>query len=222
MGNKVVIELLYTEAITNILSFIGISAFAASGTMVAIERKTDILGAVILASTTATGGGILRDILLGFAPPKIFLSPAYLFVAISVALLLFFFAYFFHDRYCQSTEFIDKLNNIFDALGLGVFVSLGTQTAIESGFAGNMFLSVMIGTITGVGGGFLRDIMVLKIPVILRKHIYALAALAGSLMFYILHLFSVKYNIALIISSFTTFSLRILATHFKWNLPHAY
>ena len=103
IGSKVVIEFLYTEAITNILSFIGISAFAASGTMVAIERKTDILGAVILASTTATGGGILRDLLLGFAPPKIFLSPAYLFVAVSIALVLFFFSYFFHDRYCQST-----------------------------------------------------------------------------------------------------------------------
>jgi len=210
---------LYTEAISNILSFIGIAAFAASGAMVAIDRKTDLLGAVILASTTATGGGVLRDILLGFTPPRIFLEPSYIFVAVAVALILFFFAYTYFDEYCLRAKFIDKANNIFDALGLGIFVSLGTQTAIDSGFYGNMFLSVMIGTITGVGGGFLRDIMVLKIPVILQKHIYALAALSGSTLYYILHSFSVRYSTALLSSTLATFLLRIFATYFRWNLP---
>ena len=210
---------MYTRAFTEILSFIGVAAFAASGAMAGIERKTDLLGVIILAATTATGGGVIRDILLGFIPPKVFLVPTYFFIAVSVALVLFAFAFFYCDEYNRKSGVIDKLNNIFDALGLGIFVALGTQTTIESGYAQNMFLSVMIGTLTGVGGGFLRDIMILKIPVILRKHIYASAALLGSLVFYVLHIFSVNYSYSLIISVFVTFILRMLATHFKWNLP---
>lgn len=210
---------MYTQVFTNILSFIGVAAFAASGAMAGVERKTDLLGVIILAATTATGGGVMRDILLGFIPPRVFLEPAYFFIAVMIALILFAFAYFFFDEYHKRARFIDKANNIFDALGLGIFVALGTQTAIESGYAQNMFLSVMIGTLTGVGGGFLRDIMILRIPLILRKHIYASSALLGSIVFYLLHLLSVRYSCSLIISSLVTFILRMLATHFEWNLP---
>ncbi len=214
-------EILQTEITVNILSFIGISAFAASGAMVGIKRKTDLFGVLILAATTATGGGVLRDILLGFTPPKIFSNPTYFFIAAAVGLILFFVAYRYSDGYYEKSAFIESANNIFDALGLGVFVALGTQTAISSGYSHNMFLAVTIGTITGVGGGFLRDIMVLTVPVILRKHIYASAAILGSTIFYILNLFSATYGISLIISTLVTFSLRMFATYFKWNLPTA-
>ncbi len=210
---------MYTRVFTDVLSFIGVAAFAASGAMAGVSRKTDLLGVIILAATTATGGGVMRDILLGFIPPKVFLAPTYFFIAVLVALVLFAFAYFYYDEYHKREGFIDKANNIFDALGLGIFVALGTQTAIESGYAQNMFLSIMIGTLTGVGGGFLRDIMILRVPVILRKHIYASAALSGSIVFYLLHLFSINYSYSLIISASVTFLLRMLATRFKWNLP---
>ncbi len=213
---------LYTRVFTNVLSFIGVAAFSASGAMAGVSRKTDLLGVIILAATTATGGGVIRDILLGFTPPRIFLEPTYFFIAAAVALILFAFAYFYYDEYQKREGFIDKINNIFDALGLGIFVALGTQTAIDSGYAQNMFLSVMIGTMTGVGGGFLRDIMILKVPVILRKDFYASAALFGSTVFYILHLFSLNYSFSLVISAFVTFLLRMLATYFKWNLPKIY
>lgn len=210
---------MYTRAFANILSFIGVAAFAASGAMAGVSRKTDLLGVMVLAATTATGGGVIRDILLGFVPPKVFLAPTYFFIAVFVAIVLFLYAYFFRNEYNKKAEFIDKANNIFDALGLGIFVALGTQTAIESGYAQNMFLSVMIGTLTGVGGGFLRDIMILRIPLILRKHIYASAALLGSSVYYLLYLFSVKHSHCLVISASVTFILRMLATRFKWNLP---
>lgn len=212
-------EALDTGITVNILSFIGISAFAASGAMVGIKRKADLLGVLILSATTATGGGVLRDILLGFIPPKIFTNPSYFFIAVAVGMILFLFAYYHHDEYTEKSDFIERANNIFDALGLGVFVALGTQTAICAGYSDNMFLAVTIGTITGVGGGFLRDIMVLNIPVILRKHIYATAAISGSIVFYTLHLFSAEYGISLILSTLVTFSLRMFATFYKWNLP---
>jgi uncharacterized membrane protein YeiH len=88
------VRLLYTRAFTEILSFIGVAAFAASGAMTGVERKTDILGVIILAATTATGGGVMRDLLLGFTPPKVFLVPTYFFIAVSVALVLFAFAFY--------------------------------------------------------------------------------------------------------------------------------
>lgn len=210
---------MYTEIFTNILSFIGIAAFSASGAMVGIEKGADIFGVMLLSSVTATGGGVLRDIFLGLSPPKIFVEPSYLFIAVLISLILFLFSYSFSDQYHEKKLFIDKVNNIFDALGLGIFVTLGTQTAIDMGYQQNATLSIIIGTITGIGGGILRDILVLKMPVILKKQIYATAALLGSFAFYILHSLSFKYHYNLIISSLITFFLRILATHYKWNLP---
>lgn len=207
------------EITSNILSFIGIAAFSASGAMTGIERNTDLLGTIILACTTATGGGVLRDLLLGFIPPRIFIHPSYLFIAISVSIFLFCFAYIRYEEYSKGSSFIEKTNNIFDALGLGIFVALGTQTAIDTGYGQNFFLSILIGTITGVGGGFLRDIMVIRMPVILRKHIYASAALLGSSVFFILHILSVKYSYSLILSALTTFITRMLATYYEWDLP---
>lgn len=211
-----------TETIESVLSFIGIAAFATSGAMAGIEEKTDILGVIILSAITAIGGGVIRDLILGITPPQIFQKPAYLFMAIFIAVILFSFAYLHFDEYHKRLEFIDKTNNIFDALGLGIFVALGTQTAMNAGFGQNMFSSVMIGTLTGVGGGFLRDIMILRVPVILKKHIYASAALLGASVYYVLGRLSVKYCYALIISTLVTFSLRMLATHLKWNLPRIY
>lgn len=211
--------MLYTETITNILSFIGVASFSASGAMVGIENGTDIFGIMLLSAVTATGGGVLRDVFLGLAPPKIFIEPTYLFIACLIALVLFLFAYSFSDKYNEKKDFIDKANNIFDALGLGIFVALGTQNAIDLGYFKNPVLSVLIGTITGIGGGVIRDILVLKIPLILRKHIYATAALTGSITFYLLHIFAVKYCYNLIISLLITFTIRILASHYKWNLP---
>lgn len=211
--------MLYTETITNILSFIGVASFSASGAMVGIEKGTDIFGIMLLSAVTATGGGVLRDVFLGLAPPKIFIEPTYLFIACLIALVLFMFAYSFSDKYNEKKDFIDKANNIFDALGLGIFVALGTQNAIDLGYFKNPVLSVLIGTITGIGGGVIRDILVLKIPLILRKHIYATAALTGSITFYLLHIFAVKYCYNLIISLLITFTIRILASHYKWNLP---
>ena len=210
------------EHIIHILSFIGISAFSASGAMVGIKKGADIFGIMLLASVTATGGGVLRDVLLGTFPPYIFLNPNYIIIAVLISVSLFLLAYIFPLKYQEKSDYIEKANNIFDAIGLGIFVALGTQTAMEQGFSKNMFLSVAIGTITGVGGGFLRDIMVLRVPMILRKDIYASAAILGGTVFYLLQILSVNYGASLLISSVTTFALRMFATYFKWNLPKIY
>lgn len=205
-----------------IICIIGIIAFATSGAMVAVKKHTDPFGVVFLAVITATGGGITRDLLLGIQPPVIFIDYTYVIFAAVAALAVFTLARLNKDFYRTKTDRIDSINNVFDALGLGVFVVMGTQTAIDYGFAQNAFFTITIGVITGIGGGFLRDIMVGEIPFVLKKHIYVLAAFTGSVVFYLLYINSVDYTISAFLSAGITFAIRMLATHFKWNLPPAY
>ncbi len=214
---------MYTELIMNFICMIGVIAFAVSGAMVALDKHTDPFGTATLAVVTATGGGIFRDILLGLQPPKVFVDPTYVLVAAATALIIFLIVSIIgKDTYLKNTALIDSINNIFDALGLGVFVVLGTQAAIEYGFSQNAFFCIFLGTITAIGGGFIRDIMVQEIPVVLRKHVYALAAIAGSGLFYIMHMCGIGYTVSAFAAAGVTFALRMLATRYKWNLPPAF
>ncbi len=214
---------MYTELIMDFICTIGVIAFAISGAMAALDKHTDPFGTVILAVVTATGGGIFRDILLGLQPPKVFIDPTYVLVAAATALIIFLLVSIIgKDSYLKNSGLIDSINNIFDALGLGVFVVMGTQSAIEYGFSQNAFFCIFLGTITGIGGGFIRDIMAQEIPVILRKHVYALAAIAGSGLFFIMHTKGMSYTLSAFASAGVTFTLRMLATRYKWNLPPAF
>lgn len=213
---------MYTEAIMRFVSIIGVIAFAISGAMVAVSKKVDAFGVAVLAVITATGGGIMRDVLLGVCPPNAFTDRSYVFIAIITALIVFLAAHLFKDSYLRREQLLDSVNNVADALGLGVFAVSGTLAAIDYGFSDNGFLCVFVGMITGIGGGFLRDIMVQEIPFILKKRIYALAALAGSIIFYILYMNGLGYTVSAGIGAAATFFLRIFATHFRWNLPTAY
>ena len=213
---------MYTEIVMEVICIIGVIAFAISGAMVAVKKRTDPFGVVFLAVITATGGGITRDLLLGIQPPVIFIDYTYMIFAAVAAMVVFTVAHIKKDFYRNRTERIDSINNVFDALGLGVFVVMGTQTAIDYGFAQNAFFTVTIGVITGIGGGFLRDIMVGEIPTVLKKHIYVLAAFTGSIVFYIMYVNSINYTLSAFLGAGITFAIRMLATHFKWNLPPAY
>ena len=213
---------MHTETIMQFIGNLGIIAFAISGAMVAVSKRDDAFGVVVLAVITATGGGMIRDVLLGIAPPKAFTDRSYVFLAIITALIVFIIAHLFKDSYRRREQLLDSINNIVDALGLGVFAVTGTLAAMDYGFADNGFLCVFIGMITGIGGGILRDIMVKEIPFVLTKRIYAIAALAGSMIFYILYMHNFGYTFSAVAGVALTFSLRMLATHFRWNLPSAY
>ena len=199
---------------------IGTVAFALSGALKAIQKKLDIFGVCVLAVFTALGGGVIRDLLLGLTPPRMFYSEGYLLTALAVAVGTFLLVRRLH----QTTDFglwWDRAFNICDALGLGIFAVIGTQAAIQAGFDSKLFLCLSTGMITGGGGGALRDMMCVEIPSILRKHIYAVAALAGSLLYYILVWFSVPVPLATLVAVAVTVTLRILARHYQWNLPKA-
>ena len=202
-----------------ILELIGTVAFASSGAMIAIEKKMDIFGVNVLGATTAVGGGIMRDIILGLTPPGAFSHPVYVLVAALTSTILFVIAYAkptaFKSR--VKTDYYDKLMFWCDTAGLGIFTVVGIQAAVRAVGGENVFFFVFIGTLTGVGGGVLRDIMAGETPYILVKHIYACAAIAGGIVCVVGRTaFGEAYGTILGLAA--TVLLRFLAAHFRWNL----
>ena len=205
----------------HILSFltelIGTIAFSISGAMLAIERNLDLFGVVFLGAVTAIGGGIIRDLLLGQIPPQAFLNYIYMLFAVVTALVVFVIAHW-RARQGKSIAFInDTVLNIFDAAGLGIFSVIGVQNTISAGFGDNAFFCVFLGLTTGVGGGMLRDVLSRSTPAVLRKHIYALASLAGALCYYLLQIYVPAVSI--LVSTLLVVVLRVLASHYRWTLP---
>ena len=202
-----------------ILELIGTVAFSSSGAMIAIEKKMDIFGVNVLGATTAVGGGIMRDIILGLTPPGAFSHPVYVLVAALTSTILFVIAYAkptaFESR--VKTDYYDKLMFWCDTAGLGIFTVVGIQAAVRAVGGENVFFFVFIGTLTGVGGGVLRDIMAGETPYILVKHIYACAAIAGGIVCVVGRTaFGEAYGTILGLAA--TVLLRFLAAHFRWNL----
>ena len=200
-----------------VLELIGAAAFAISGAMAAIKRKADIFGVVFLGVITALGGGVIRDVLIGQLPPKMFISYAYLLASLLVSLIVFFDAYIRREKYFANKDKLSEINNIFDAAGLAVFTISGMNTAM--GVSGNVILILTLGVITGVGGGMLRDMMTNTMPKVLRKRVYAVASLIGGALYYVLYLIGVNDILSAVIGMVTIFVLRVLATVYKWNLP---
>lgn len=200
-----------------VLELIGAAAFAISGAMAAIKRKADIFGVVFLGVITALGGGVIRDVLIGQLPPKMFISYAYLLASLLVSLIVFFDAYIRREKYFANKDKLSEINNIFDAVGLAVFTISGMNTAM--GVSDNVILILTLGVITGVGGGMLRDMMTNTMPKVLRKRVYAVASLIGGALYYVLYLIGVNDILSAVIGMVTIFVLRVLATAYKWNLP---
>ena len=143
------------------IEIIGTIAFASSGAMVAVRKKLDLFGIIVLGVITAVGGGMLRDILIGNIPPNMFRNPVYVLAAFLTVLVLFmlfrFWPSLLGSRYMESYE---RIMNILDAIGLGAFTVIGIDTGVEAGYGNYHFLIIFLGVITGIGGGILRDIKI--------------------------------------------------------------
>ena len=202
-----------------VVEMIGTVAFALSGVMVGIKKQLDILGVVVLGTITAVGGGALRDILLGTLPPMLFRNPVYAIAAVGTSILSFVVAYCMGSKFPSRIEKLNPFINVLDAIGLGIFVIVGVNAAINSGFFDNPFLAIFVGTITGVGGGLMRDQLVGEIPMVLQKRVYALAATIGATLYYVLMYYRVQDVIAITVGAGVVVLIRMLATIFKWNLP---
>lgn len=199
----------------------GTIAFAVSGAMTGLKHRLDLFGVIFIAVTTALGGGVIRDIIIGYIPPMMFRNYQYVLMAMLPAVILFGIAYFSKSRFYTKESFIDTWANVFDALGLGSFVVSGMQAGIEAGYVDNGFFLVFLGLLSGIGGGVMRDLFVHRRPLVLVKHIYAVAAIAGGCLFWFL---IVYLKVADLLSTgiviTVVFAIRMLATKYHWNLPH--
>ena len=201
------------------MEIIGTIAFAFSGALVAIGAGLDVFGVVFIACITAFGGGVLRDILLGINPPAIFLNFKVFVIAMLVAILTFIIAYIFKVKFNYFRTKIEHINNIFDAIGLAAFVVIGTEVAYSKGYSDNGFIVVFCGMITGVGGGIFRDVLIDTTPYIFKKYVYAVATIIGGITYFVLREYAHNINLASLLSMLLIFTIRMLATKYRWSLP---
>ena len=207
------------ETLTVFLSIIGAVAFSLSGAMLAVRKGLDLLGVLVVGTITAVGGGVLRDTLLGILPPTMFSDPVYALAAILSALLFFLVLYIVHPSLPDLDARMSRIINVFDAVGLGIFCVVGTETSMRSGYSDNFLLCVFLGVVTGAGGGVIRDLLVGDIPMILRKHIYAVAALLGSILYYGSVRAGFPELVCTLVCVAVVIIIRLLAAHYRWNLP---
>ncbi len=194
------------------IDLVGTALFAAEGASVAAQARLDLLGMLVLAFVTALGGGIVRDLLIGDVPPGAIRNWHYATVALAAGSMVFLLH-----------TFIPGMNHwlvtTLDAAGLSFFAISGATKALD--FKLNPLLATMMGGITGVGGGTIRDLLIGQVPKVLRADIYAAAALFGAA----ITVLCLRYKVSPVIASSTgiagCFALRMLAVYHHWNLPGA-
>ena len=209
----------YQSIITFFMEMAGTVAFAASGAMVGVERNMYIFGVSVLGVVTAVGGGMIRDIVLGIIPPNVFTNPVYALVA-TITSCVVFLAFYWKRQLLEGHMRLtyDRVMLVMDSIGLGIFTVVGVNTGIRSGYMDNVFLLVFLGTITGVGGGLMRDMMAGVPPYIFVKHIYACASIVGAVVCVYMNRFVGNVE-AMMVACFVIILIRYLAAHYRWNLP---
>lgn len=200
------------------MELMGTVAFAASGAMTGINCRMDAFGVCVLGVITAVGGGMTRDVILGNVPGAL-TRPVYVLAAVVTAAVVFAVLYFNKNLLQGNIGMVyDRIMLIMDSTGLGIFTVMGVMTGINEGYAENTFLLTVLGTLTGAGGGLLRDMMAGQPPYIFVKHIYACASVAGAVCcVYIYRIFG--QIPAMVTASVLVIGIRLLAAYNHWNLP---
>ncbi len=186
--------------------------FAISGAVAAVNRQLDIFGILVLSFVAGNFGGIARDLLIGAVPPAALTDGRYLLVSVLAGLITFF-------SYAGANRLRSPVL-LFDAVGLSFFAVAGAQKAIEFGLSPVM--SALLGMLTGIGGGMLRDILLTDIPHVLRSDLYAVAAFVGASIVVTGHLLDVFYGISALVGGVLCFALRFMAIRYDWHLPVAH
>jgi uncharacterized membrane protein YeiH len=196
------------------LDLIGTFVFALSGAVAGVKQRLDIFGVLVLSFAAASAGGIMRDLLIGSVPPVAIRDWRYLAASLLAGLLVF--VWFPRSRRLSRAR---NLVLIFDAAGLGLFAVAGTQKAL--GYGLNPVTAPLLGMLTGIGGGMLRDVLVAEIPNVLRADLYAVAALAGAVVVVIGYLLAAEPTGTAILGAAVCFWLRLFAIRRGWQLPVA-
>src|SRR5215470_6567867 len=192
------------------IDLVGIFVFALEGALAGMAGSLDLVGVLVLAFTTALAGGVLRDLLIGAVPPMAIRDwryPTVAFVAAALAFVLHGIA-----------EWVPAaLLMVLDAAGLSLFAMAGTEKALAYGI--HPFVAILMGGITGAGGGTMRDMLLAQVPTVLHKDIYATAALLGSTVMVVTLKLSLSPALATATGGCTCFALRVVSVWQQWNLP---
>jgi uncharacterized membrane protein YeiH len=192
-----------------VFDLVGVFVFALAGASAAVAKKLDIFGVVVVGVVSAIGGGVLRDLLIGVTPPFALRDWRYLVVPTVASVVVFYF----HPQVSR----LWRVVLLSDAAGLGLFVVAGTAKALEAGLPA--VGATVVGVLTGIGGGVIRDVLTGEIPVVLRREIYAFAALAGSVVVVVADGFGIEGITSGAIGAGLVFALRILALARHWSAP---
>ncbi len=192
-----------------VLDILGTFAFAISGALVAADKKFDLFGVVIIAFVTAVGGGMLRDIMIDAHPINWIGDLNYLYTILIAVVLTFLFK--------SKILPLSKTMFLFDTIGLGVFTLLGLQKGLSYNL--HPIVALIMGMISAVFGGVLRDVLTNKVPLIFEKEVYASACLAGGISYLILKYFNIPENIIFIVSACVIVIIRVVAVKYHLQLP---
>jgi uncharacterized membrane protein YeiH len=193
-----------------VVDLMGVFVFAVEGAMAGIRAELDLLGVMVVSFATALGGGIIRDLLIGAIPPNSVRDWRYPATAFAGGGAVFFFYQFFQ-------QVPPQLMITMDAVGLALCAIAGAGKAIEFGI--NPMLSILMGGVTGVGGGTIRDILLNRVPGVLQTDVYAAAALAGALVVVVGLKLKMSRTLVLSAGAGVCFALRMVAVWRHWNLP---
>jgi uncharacterized membrane protein YeiH len=203
-----------TEAAVDLLRALdlgGTFVFGLSGGLLAIRKRMDVFGVAVLSLAAALGGGILRDVLIGATPPAAFRDATYLWIALAAGGS----AFFFH----RQLERIESAVRVFDAMGLALFTVTGTSKALVADLS--PLPAALLGVLTAVGGGVLRDVLAGDVPLVLQREIYALAALLGAAIVVGAAMLGAYGAAAACAAAGATFLVRMLAIRYRWHAPRA-
>jgi uncharacterized membrane protein YeiH len=192
-----------------VLDLTGTFVFAISGATLGVRRKVDLFGVLVLSYAAATGGGIMRDTLIGATPPPSITDWRYMAVPALAGLITF---YWYPE--------INRLKSpvlMFDAAGLGLFAVSGALKATTFGLG--PVTAILLGMLTAIGGGIVRDVLVTKMPSVLTSELYAVAALAGATVMVLGERAGVPVLISSVVGAVLAFGLRMIAIRRRWGLP---
>lgn len=201
------------DTVTYILELLGILAFATSGALMAIRCGFDVVGIVVLAETTALGGGVLRDLIIGATPPAAFQDPLYLIIPMVAAVVTFFF----HPQIAR----LGTAVLIFDAGGLGLYTVTGTLKALDADLG--VLQAAILGVTTAVGGGVLRDVLARQTPELFKVDtvIYSVPAMLGAIMVAVAYGFASPSPVLAVAAAFLIIGFRLVALWRGWHAPGA-
>ena len=192
-----------------VLDLVGIFVFAISGALVAVRKGLDVFGVLVLAGTTGLGGGFLRDVLIDATPPAALQDWRYLVVPLAAGLV----AFVYHPAIGR----MERSINVLDAFGLGLFCVTGALKALDYGLG--VAPAALMGMVTGIGGGMLRDLLASRVPVVFRGVLYATPALAGSVVVVALAHTDLSYWTVALAGGGLCIVWRLLALWRHWQAP---